>query len=1414
MKKYYSFLFLMFFAHQIIFSQASNYSLSFDGSNSYVSVPQGILNNPEAFTIEAWIKPKIINANVVPIYCQGATGFIFFELSGNLGYFKLQLQLDDGTSNGLWIGVGSNTSLVEDIWQHVAVEFNKSAGRISVYLNGKLVGQNQIPTQYYPRSLGFPSQIGKYPDLSQPGYNGLIDGIKISNIERYNSDFLPPLDFQNDSNTLALWKFNEGVGTVANDESGHGFNGQIVGATYSTETSFNSLNLLSPNNNSANAPLNFAVDWSFPSNANFYKVQVATDSSFNNVVVENDNILDKKYFISGLSAGHTYYWRVKANTPWGETPWTIPWKFNTKSSESNFSLYLDGVSNYVQLPGSLIAPNPDQFTIETWVKPLPYTYNPPPPLFYTAQSAEFSLTVGGPNNFAGLAVNTTDLPDGKWYGVGIAPTIVPNKWYHIAATYDRIIGKMRVYVDGKFVSENSVSNNYLIQRPNTFVSYIGRYLSGNEYFKGLVDNIRISNNIRYTTDFVPQLDFGNDQNTLGLWRFNESDGNVTYDESKNGNHGKIIGATYSNETALNSLSLELPADSSQNAPLALGLRWNFVGQVISYHLQVSLSQNFTQNVVDLNDVNQNNYYISNLNAGSTYYWRVKANTLWGETPWTQAWKFVTATQENNYSLSFDGVDDYVELPNDLIQTTPGEFTIEAWVKPFYNIDNPNFNWNDFFYQGSTGEFSFGINQNNLSVYLAVDLNVSGIQQWNGVTSSKSLVAGQWSHIAGTFNSSTKTISIFINGKLSGVRQIPSVELWQTGGNLKTRIGLYGDPNNNRTHYKGDADEVRLSNTVRYNGDFNPQIDFQTDSQTIGLWKFNEGSGNTVYDASTKGNHGQIVSATYSSDSPVPLPPLSEILVHYECNMEIEILGGRFNPSSDYVELRGGDFGWGPGVTMQQDSNNRNIYYYEATQSLRLGDKLPDYKYWYLSFGHGTWEDGENRTYQMTQQDFDNGKIVIKRMFNDLTFDQLTNSPTEILMEVDTKGGHDVWSNPLPNQINTLHLTGSTLPLSWSGWMDNTSAEMMPMYDDGTHGDLAASDGVYSNTLTFNAYSPLKTQYAYVINFVPNGFIPYENPAGDNHIFNLEQNLVSATVNNVYGIMSSVTGITPLADKVYTIKYENTTAQTSLQNLSTTTTGETQQIVTDALNSFTDSQNPKYWVDDSHLSDQGQKVFEATKQSVEDLMKLKTDVGTTNQALKSVGPNVLDIITHIYNADRNIVVTYLNESKTKFNQKGCGDNAKNNDCKKIKKRLDDSDQSITQAKEKYDKAEYSKSIEELKKGWQSLRDITKEKLFKSGETDNNDIIPTEFSMTQNYPNPFNPTTQIQFGLPVDSRVSLKVYDILGREVAELADGVYSAGVYTFTFDASRLSSGVYIYQLNADGINGKSFNQLKKLILMK
>ncbi|MCC6866090.1 MAG: T9SS type A sorting domain-containing protein [Ignavibacteria bacterium] len=93
---------------------------------------------------------------------------------------------------------------------------------------------------------------------------------------------------------------------------------------------------------------------------------------------------------------------------------------------------------------------------------------------------------------------------------------------------------------------------------------------------------------------------------------------------------------------------------------------------------------------------------------------------------------------------------------------------------------------------------------------------------------------------------------------------------------------------------------------------------------------------------------------------------------------------------------------------------------------------------------------------------------------------------------------------------------------------------------------------------------------------------------------------------------------------------------------------------------------------------------------------------------------------------------------------------------------------------------------------------------------NNEIPRKFELYQNYPNPFNPITNIKFDLPKDAQVTIKIYDLLGREVANLVKNeMKKSGTHHVKWNAGNLASGVYFYRIEAG-----NFVQSKKMVLVK
>jgi hypothetical protein len=120
---------------------------------------------------------------------------------------------------------------------------------------------------------------------------------------------------------------------------------------------------------------------------------------------------------------------------------------------------------------------------------------------------------------------------------------------------------------------------------------------------------------------------------------------------------------------------------------------------------------------------------------------------------------------------------------------------------------------------------------------------------------------------------------------------------------------------------------------------------------------------------------------------------------------------------------------------------------------------------------------------------------------------------------------------------------------------------------------------------------------------------------------------------------------------------------------------------------------------------------------------------------------------------------------------------------------------------------SDTAHQAHRGFSSTTDVLK----------NEEIVPTVYKLFQSYPNPFNPTATIEFSIPERSTVNLRVYNILGQEIAVLSSQqLYNPGYHEVTFDCTNCASGLYFYRLEAASVSdpSRTFIQVKKMILLK
>ncbi|MDP1994504.1 MAG: T9SS type A sorting domain-containing protein, partial [Ignavibacteria bacterium] len=195
-----------------------------------------------------------------------------------------------------------------------------------------------------------------------------------------------------------------------------------------------------------------------------------------------------------------------------------------------------------------------------------------------------------------------------------------------------------------------------------------------------------------------------------------------------------------------------------------------------------------------------------------------------------------------------------------------------------------------------------------------------------------------------------------------------------------------------------------------------------------------------------------------------------------------------------------------------------------------------------------------------------------------------------------------------------------------------------------------------------------------------------------------------------------------------------------------------------------------------------------------------DTAKNNSIDSATQATLLTVILTLVDADKALATLAFTEAQTTYTSS------------KYAKKLDEANKKLIDAQKMFDAKKYAQTIDKYKGAWKSIIEINGKSFHKDGSQDltqQSGEIPSEYGLSQNYPNPFNPTTVIDFAITESGHYTLKIYNALGQEVAELVNDQLEGGNYSLGFDASQLASGLYIYN-----IKGTNVNISKKMILMK
>ncbi len=502
--------------------------------------------------------------------------------------------------------------------------------------------------------------------------------------------------------------------------------------------------------------------------------------------------------------------------------------YETRITGSN-GVTLDGSNDYIEKTDAVGLDLTGNITVEAWVNKnatpddfpaivskgvdgsrLAYALN------YDATAANIKFQIG----VAG--VSTIELVSTA------APTA--NEWHHIAGVADT--SQLRIYIDGVL---KATATRTLAIGDSAQSLCIGAYSNAancnQDYLQGKIDEVRLSTVARYTSDFVPSRRFSNDGSTAALWHLDEGTGTTSADTSGNGFTGTLKNGT-SNSPA---------ADGTTNGPL-----WS---EGIASTNDVGTSRTTSSAWALAGYQNRKQLKITN-NVASTLGtgYGVETTLDRGATIDNKQsrgdgkdWRVLYQPTDATRSLSLDGSTDYVTLTNSSsLQLSTG--TVEAWFKT----------------SGAGAAYRAIVAKSNAYGVFLKD-NVLMIYDWTaGADRSTgiSITDNVWHHVAVTFQSGVGSgTKIYLDGALK-----TTTTMTVLNQNSELEIGDNGVGNSQ--NFNGLIDEVRVSSSIRYTGDFAPaRTPFVTDSATAGLYHLDEGSGQMVRDSSGNDNNGVLGSTS-------------------------------------------------------------------------------------------------------------------------------------------------------------------------------------------------------------------------------------------------------------------------------------------------------------------------------------------------------------------------------------------------------------------------------------------------------------------------------------------------------------------------------------------------------------------------
>ncbi len=613
---------------------------------------------------------------------------------------------------------------------------------------------------------------------------------------------------------------------------------------------------------------------------------------------------------SYLGTGSTYQTQILVATT----------DYFVAAANANYSLNFDGSNDFVDLGNPATLQITGDLTIEMWLKPSSFSVRRNP--YAKAYGGEGTITqeTDGSLNFY---YGTNGGNASPYQGFNSVTSLELNQWNHIAIVRDLTNGQLYWYINGALSNQTAADYGAAVAGSNS-ASIAAGYVSN---YAGEIDEVRIWSTARTQPDIQTNMNLcslGTEPNLAAYWDFVDGAGTVLTDKTANALNGTLTNMDAATDWVIDSPNIScescesprttVTATINAGIPIDLGANRCFDVSVLldagagfsSYLWQDgSTNQTFTATASGIYFVEANDgggcvdrdtvslvlnpavptgtpgcrlgtgtvdLSVSGSSGNYNWYDATTAGNLLGSgssfiTPSiSTTTDFYVSAVPTNYSLDFDGVNDFVDLGNPQELQISGDMTIEMWVKPTNFSARRNPYAKAYGGEGTITQETTGI----LNYYYGT--SGADASPYQGVGSVAALTLNEWNHIAIVRDLTNGQLYWYINGVLTNQEAANYVAATLSSSPATIAAGYVNN-------YAGQIDELRVWNSARTQAEvqsnMNTCCDCLANSNLAGYWDFNDGTASAVLsDLTSNGNNGALTNMDAATDWVVDSPEKS------------------------------------------------------------------------------------------------------------------------------------------------------------------------------------------------------------------------------------------------------------------------------------------------------------------------------------------------------------------------------------------------------------------------------------------------------------------------------------------------------------------------------------------------------------